>query len=106
MSERSFITIDNTTMRASSLLANRSFVGLTAAQFLGAANDNLFKMVVSLFAVQGLSVTSGSSYLSLTGALFTLPYLMFSGYAGHLADLVSKRAVMRACKFGEIVIMR
>ena len=86
------------------LFRNRSFIGLTAAQFLEAGNDNLFKMVVSLFAVEMLKDTNGSSYLPLTGALFSIPYLLFSSYAGQLADAVTKRTVLTLCKLAEIVI--
>ena len=32
------------------------------------------------------STGSGSEYLSLAGAVFVLPFLLFSGYSGHLAD--------------------
>src|SRR5437660_10493344 len=81
------------------LFRNRSFIGLTAAQFLEAGNDNLFKMVVSLFAVEMLRDTNGSSYLPLTGALFSIPYLLFSSYAGQLADAVTKRTDLMLCKF-------
>lgn len=88
-----------------SLYRNRSFMALTTAQFLGAANDNLFKIVVSLFSVEALQSGGGSSYLSLTGALFAVPYLLFSGYAGHLADSISKRTVLIFCKAAEILVM-
>ncbi len=90
---------------SASLLRNRSFVSLTAAQFLGAINDNLFKMVVSLYAVRAVSEQGGSSYLSLSAALLALPYLLFSGYAGHIADVASKRTVLVACKLAEVAIM-
>ena len=38
-------------------------------------------------------------------ALFVLPYLMLAAPAGYLADRFSKRTVIVACKFAEIVIM-
>src|SRR2546423_2228879 len=82
------------------LYLNQSFVGLTGAQFLEAANDNLFKMVVSLFAVQG----DGGDWLWLAGMLFAAPYLLFSGYAGTLADTLPKRSVMIGCKVAEVAI--
>jgi acyl-[acyl-carrier-protein]-phospholipid O-acyltransferase/long-chain-fatty-acid--[acyl-carrier-protein] ligase len=61
-------------------------------------------MVVSLVAVEAAEAHAGF-YLSLASALLVLPYLLFSGYAGHLADVHSKRAVMLLCKVAEIVIM-
>ena len=54
-------------------------------QFLGAFNDNLFRMVVSLLAVQMASGAEAGRNLSLAGAIFILPFLLFSGYAGQLA---------------------
>ncbi|HYM19282.1 MAG TPA: MFS transporter [Micropepsaceae bacterium] len=86
------------------LLRNKSFIGLAGAQFLEAGNDNLFKMTVSLLAVDVLKDTNGGSYLSLSGALFALPYLLFSCYAGQLADAIAKRTVLVLCKVAEIVI--
>lgn len=75
-------------------------------QFLGAFNDNVYKMVLSLLAVSGLAHgTDGSTYLPLIGALFILPFFLFSGYAGHLADVYSKRQVLVLTKVFEIVVM-
>ena len=40
-------------------------------------------MVVSLRAVHVAAQTgSGSEYLALSGAVFVLPFLLFSGYSG------------------------
>ena len=86
------------------LLRNRSFVGLTSAQVLGAVNDNLFKMVVSLLAVVP-AANASSSYLSLSAAVYIIPYLLCSGYAGYLADIAPKRSVLIGCKLAEIAIM-
>jgi acyl-[acyl-carrier-protein]-phospholipid O-acyltransferase / long-chain-fatty-acid--[acyl-carrier-protein] ligase len=87
------------------LLRIRGFPPLLATAFLGALNDNLYKIVVSLMAVN-LGATSGDThYLALAGALFVLPYLLFSGYAGWLADAFSKRTVLIVTKSFEIVAM-
>ena len=74
-------------------------------QFLGALNDNVFKMIVSLLAVDLGFSGGGSAYLSLVGAVYILPFFLFSGYAGHLADALSKRTVLVATKIFEIVAM-
>jgi acyl-[acyl-carrier-protein]-phospholipid O-acyltransferase/long-chain-fatty-acid--[acyl-carrier-protein] ligase len=71
-------------------------------QFLGALNDNLYRIVVSLAAV---AAAAGSGYLSLVGAIFIVPFFLFSGYAGQLADRYSKRTVLVATKVLEIVAM-
>ena len=49
--------------------------------------------------------SANPAYVPLVPAVFTLPSLLFSGYAGHLADLVSKRSVLIGVKIFEIAIM-
>ncbi|MEZ5668472.1 MAG: MFS transporter [Alphaproteobacteria bacterium] len=94
------------TQAIQSPLHNRSFRALVAAQFLGAYNDNLFKMLVSLMAVDAADTAIGSGgYLSLTGIVFIVPYLLFSGYAGHVSDRFAKRRVLVASKAAEVAIM-
>src|ERR1700754_4639223 len=88
------------------LVKNRGFQAFLWTQFLGAFNDNVYKIIVSMRAVHVASSTGGdSSYLALAGVVFVLPFLLFSGYAGHLADVVSKRRVLVTVKVFEIFIM-
>ncbi len=72
-------------------------------QFLGAFNDNLFKIVVSLLAVHLATRGGGDRELSIISAIFILPFLLFSGYAGQVADVYSKRTVLVVTKSLEIV---
>ena len=71
-------------------------------QFLGALNDNLFKVIVSFLAMEALGAVEG---VTLAGAVFIVPFLLFSGYAGHLADRYDKRTVLVWTKALEIVAM-
>ncbi len=87
------------------LLRHRGFRALFSAQLLGAFNDNVFKMLVSLLAVDTAATGHTGAYLSLVGAAFMAPYLLFSGYAGHVADIFDKRRVLVVAKAGEIAIM-
>src|ERR1043166_4181155 len=88
------------------LLKNRGFQAFLWTQFLGAFNDNIYKMIVSLRAVHVAAGTNASSqYLALTGAVFVIPFLLFSGYSGHLADAISKRTVLISVKAFEIFAM-
>ena len=74
--------------RFSDLLRARGFQALLWTQFLGALNDSVYKIVVTLLAATAVSSTaSGGRELALVGAVFILPFLLFSGYAGHLADV-------------------
>lgn len=80
--------------------------GFLAAQFLGAFNDNVYKIVLSLLAVHTASSAAHSNlYLPLIGAIFILPFFLCSGYAGHLADVLSKRRLLIATKCFEVVVM-
>ena len=88
------------------LLASGGFQGFLWTQFLGAFNDNVYKMIVSVGAVElAANQLLGSRYLALAGAVFVLPFLLFAGYAGQLADRFSKTRVLRVTKAFEIPIM-
>jgi acyl-[acyl-carrier-protein]-phospholipid O-acyltransferase/long-chain-fatty-acid--[acyl-carrier-protein] ligase len=89
-----------------SLLADSRFEGFLWAQFLGAFNDNVYKMIVSFTAVR-LAADSAASgrYLALAGAVFIFPFILFSGYAGQLADRYSKTRMLQLTKSLEIVTM-
>ena len=88
------------------LLKNAGFHAFLWTQFLGAFNDNVYKILVSMRAVHVAANTgSGSMYLSLAGVVFVVPFLLFSGYSGHLADVVSKRKVLISVKIFEIFVM-
>src|SRR5690348_12904637 len=75
-------------------------------QFLNAFNDNVYKLVVSLLAVLvATNKTASGTYLSIAGFVFVAPFLLFSGYAGQLADKFEKRTVVVVTKTFEIAAM-
>jgi acyl-[acyl-carrier-protein]-phospholipid O-acyltransferase/long-chain-fatty-acid--[acyl-carrier-protein] ligase len=88
------------------VLKNGGFQAFLWTQFLGAFNDNAYRIVVSLRAVDLVQNPAvRDRYLAAATALFVLPSLFFTGYAGHLADAFSKRKVLVAVKAFEILIM-
>ena len=88
------------------LLADGGFQAVLWTQFLAAFNDNVYKMIVSVGAVElAANQQLGSRYLALAGAVFVLPFLLFAGYAGQLSDRFSKTRVLQITKAFEIVIM-
>ncbi len=87
----------------SDLLKSGGFQAFLWTQFLGAFNDNVYKLVVSFIATE--IPGAGSRYLSLAGVVFMVPFFLFSGYSGHLADVVSKRKVLVGVKVFEIAVM-
>ena len=88
------------------LLTDSRFEAFLWTQFLGAFNDNVYKMIVSIMAVRvAASGELGSRYLALASAVFVLPFLLFAGYAGQVADRFSKTRVLQVTKVFEIGIM-
>ena len=86
-----------------SLLLDRNFRPLFATQFWGAFNDNLFKNALVLTVTfQGVSLLGLSSdkLVALAGAVFILPFFLFSALAGQLADKYSKSTLIRWVKPG------
>ena len=82
------------------------FSALVATQFLDAFNDNAFKLLASLCAVMLISQNhSGQSHLSLVTTIFVIPFLLFSTYAGYLADRFNKRGIIVIVKIVEVFIM-
>ncbi|MBL8266848.1 MFS transporter [Steroidobacter sp.] len=90
------------------LLAQRRFVPFFGAQALGAFNDNVYKNVLVIVATyQAASYTALPPELltNVAAGLFILPFVLFSGMAGQLADRYDKALVLKAVKAAEIVIM-
>lgn len=83
----------------------KSFAWLNATQFFGALNDNIFKLLSFFFVIRLLGQEHTSSLVSLGGAIFVIPFLLFTPAAGVLADRVSKRTIIVAAKALEIVVM-
>ena len=105
-------------------MRDRGFAALMVAQFLGALNDNLLKIAIVLAATSvaaGSAITIGAdlpadlaardwmhdpaTLIPLAGAAFILPFLIFSGVAGQIADRVAKSRVLAWTKAPEIVAM-
>ena len=85
------------------LLSNGGFQAFLWTQFLGAFNDNVFKIIVSLVAVE-MAAEKGK-WLAIAGAVFVLPFLLFAGWSGQMADRFSKSKVLISTKAFEILFM-
>jgi len=92
-------------MKTKDLKTDRSFAWLNVTQFLGALNDNLFKLLVILYLI-GLSTDDkATNIVSLANAVFVIPFLLFLALAGRLADKYSKRNIIVISKLGEFIVM-
>jgi 1-acyl-sn-glycerol-3-phosphate acyltransferase len=90
------------------LLSERRFAPLFWTQFLGAANDNLFKFSFTLLATYHAAQWGGLDAKGVgfvIGAIFILPFVLLSATSGQLADKIDKGRLMRFVKDLEIVIM-
>lgn len=91
------------------LLRDPGFSWMLASQFLGALNDNIYRWSITFLALD-LARQPGSGLnpevlVAAIGVALMSPYLVFSNYAGQLADRYSKRSVLIATKSLEIVAM-
>lgn len=95
-------------MRQLKLLADRQFWPLFWTQFLGAFNDSFLKnaLVIWITFRGGSLLGMGHETMAvLSGAVFILPYFLFSGTAGQLADRYDKTKLVRLIKKIEIGLM-
>ena len=89
------------------LLRQRRFAPFFWTQFSGAANDNLFKFAFTVMVTYQLQVGWMPPALAglVIGALFILPFLLFSATSGQLADKLDKTTMIRMVKNLEIGVM-
>lgn len=89
------------------LLRQKRFGPFFWTQFAGAANDNLFKFAFTVMVTYQLQVAWLPPAMAglVIGALFILPFLLFSATSGQLADKYDKRSLILFVKWLEIAIM-
>ena len=89
------------------LLGRRRFLPLFVTQFLGAFNDNLFKTAMVILVTYHIynDPTKEATFNAVAGAIFILPFFLFSALAGQLADSTDKSRIIRIVKTAEIFIM-
>jgi MFS family permease len=90
------------------LLRERRYAPFFWTQFFGAANDNVFKnafVVFVTFEAAGRLAVDAGMIVNLIGAVFILPFMLFSATSGQLADKYEKSRLIRAIKLLEIAIM-
>ena len=91
-----------------SLLGQRRFAPFFCTQALGAFNDNFYKNILVILVTYDTVRYSGVDPIQLAqlaGGLFILPFVLFSGLAGQLADRYDRILVMRGVKIFEVAIM-
>lgn len=90
------------------LLKKRRFLPFFITQALGAFNDNVFKNALMLLLAFGaaskLSMDT-NVLMNVAAGLFILPFLLFSGVAGRIADKFEMHRIIRFAKAAEVLIM-
>lgn len=82
-----------------------SFIALNLTQFFAALNDNLYKLVLIFFVISVEGEEHSNTILSLAGAIFVIPFILFAPLAGTLADRYSKRTVIYVTRLIDILSM-
>jgi acyl-[acyl-carrier-protein]-phospholipid O-acyltransferase/long-chain-fatty-acid--[acyl-carrier-protein] ligase len=90
----------------SKVLKRPGYAFLLAAQALAVFDDNTFKQLLFFYALSTLANPAArSQVIGLGTALYVLPYIFLSSYAGQVADRFSKRHVIITLKVIEAVIL-
>ncbi len=90
------------------LILSRRFGPLFVTQFLGAFNDNLFKtafIFLVAFHLKADDPTGAATLATVATGVFILPFMLFSGLAGEVADARDKAWIAQGVKLAEIVFM-
>ena len=90
------------------LLRERRFLPFFVTQGLGAFNDNVLKnalVIIVTYNAAAYSHINPSLLANFASALFILPFVLFSGISGELADRLDKALVLKSVKAAEIAIM-
>lgn len=90
------------------LLGQRRFAPFFWTQFLGAANDNIFKVAFTALVTYQAALFEGvdaKTVAFVVAAIFIVPFVLFSATSGQVSDKFDKARVMRLVKTLEIGIM-
>lgn len=82
-----------------------SLTYLNITQFLGALNDNIFKLLIIYCFIHIEGIENSNTILAVTGAIFVLPFILFSASSGFLADRFSKSHIIVYTKVLEFVAL-
>src|SRR6478672_6593957 len=84
-------------------LRNRTFIGLIAAQFIAAFNDQCIHAAAMFYAIHK-NFLSEAQAIALMPILFYAPWAIFCAVAGYIADRFSKQYTLVFWKVIEVLI--
>ena len=85
------------------LMTSRRFAPLFWTQFLSAFNDNFLKNTLVFLILATVAAEEAGSLVTLAGAVFMAPFLLFSALGGELADKFDKAVMAERLKRVELV---
>lgn len=89
------------------LIAQRRFFSIFSCMALTAFNDNYYKNALTILITYVLAAELGKNaalLISIASACFIVPFFLFSGLAGTLADKYPKQRLVRVIKAVELVL--
>ncbi len=86
------------------LMSSRRFAPLFWTQFLAAFSDNFLKNSLVFVVLATLAAEQAASIVTLAGAVFMAPFVLFSSLGGEIADKYDKAVVARYLKGAEIAV--
>jgi len=92
-------------MSTLSLFTSRRFGAMFVTMALGAFNDNFYKnalIIIVTYTLAKQMQVDAATLLSAASAAFILPFFLFSGISGELADRVPKYKLVRILKLTEL----
>lgn len=90
------------------LTSDRMFTPLFWTQFFGAMNDNILKnALIFMITFKNVEVwgLGGQQLVAFSGAVFILPFFLFSAVSGQISDSTQKAIIMRLVKLWEVILM-
>jgi len=82
-----------------------SFAWLNITQFLGALNDNIFKLFIIFYFIALSGTENTANITAKAGLFFVIPFILFAATAGAFADRFSKRNIIVITKLAEVLLM-
>ncbi|MBP7189868.1 MAG: acyl-[ACP]--phospholipid O-acyltransferase [Rickettsiaceae bacterium] len=90
------------------LFKDRRFLPLFIVQFCGCFNDNILKnalIILITYKLSGITEYSTATMLLAANAVLILPFVLFSGVAGQLADKYERSTLVKIIKMCEVFIV-
>ncbi|NVN95078.1 MAG: MFS transporter [Bacteroidetes bacterium] len=87
------------------MTSKTKWIPLFASNFLGVFNNNFFKTLICLLAINWVAKGNESMIVSLASGLYVLSYIFFSPLAGKLSKTMYKKQIMITARITELILV-